>query len=80
MLAEVLRSEKALFFGGNRSEVDRMRCPLRGVLVGASEFEQDAAACAVIRCSVVYAVTFRVGVDAEVIVVGSVEDGVLCAG
>jgi hypothetical protein len=51
-----------------------------GLGVGAGEFEEDAAAGPVVCRAVVDAVSFGVGIDAEVVVVGGVEDGVLRAG
>ena len=47
-----------------------------GLREGPGQFEKDAAAGAVVGGAVVDVVAFRVGIDAEVIVVRGVEHGV----
>src|SRR5689334_4895528 len=79
MFAEVLRTEKALFFGRYCGEEDGVRRTLSGVSVGAGEFKEDAATGSVIGGAVVDAVASSVGINAQMIVVGSVEDGVFRA-
>jgi len=77
VLTEILRTEEALFFGGDGGEVHRVWRPLRGLRVGASEFKEDSATGAVVGSSVVDAIPFGVWIDAEVVVMRGVEDGAL---
>ena len=53
-----------------------VRRPLRRLRERARHFHQNAAAGAVVGGAVVDVVAFRIGIDAEMIVVRGIEDGI----
>ena len=80
MHAEILRAEQTLLLSGDGGEVDGVRRPPGRLRESAGHFDEDAAACAVVGSAIVDVVAFGVRVDAEVIVMGGVEHGLVGRG
>ena len=77
MLAEEFGAAQALFLGGDRGEQHGTLGALRGGGIGARHFQQDAAAGGVVHRAVVDVVARLLGMDAEVVVMSAVEDGLI---
>src|SRR5579863_1638267 len=80
MLTEILRTQQPLFFSRHGGEVHGVGRTLGRLRERAREFEKDAAAGAVVGGAVVDAICLRVGIDAEMIVVGGVKHRVFSTG
>ena len=76
MHAQILRAKKALLLCRDRGEEHVVRRRLRRLRKGPRHFQQNAAAGAVVGRAVVDVVALGVGIDAEMIVVRGVENGV----
>ena len=79
VLAEIFGAEEALFFGGDGGEDEGVGRLDTGLGPGAGEFEDHAYAGGVVGGSVVDVVAGHAGDEAEMVVVGGVEDGLIGA-
>ena len=73
--AQILRAEQALLFRGDGRKIDIVWRALGGLRVGAGKLKENAAAGSVVGGAVVDVVALCVWIDAEVVVVRAVENG-----